>query len=235
MRVNRATQSRHTPVQSRTSSPARTAYSSKVTPAATGSNPVGQMVSSSALVKMRYAPSRFAPSRYAPARYAPARFARSNEMEPLRFPGLSPMACPPLATSVSGVFRGNGEGATQGATQGAIFSKKGPFPAFKRRNGNPATGNGLRLETKGPAHDWTGLLVPRTGFEPVLPERLSRHPRLREFSPRSLQSKASPAGGNTPSNQGARVGGHFGSSIEVGTREHPHTPKRVGVNRFVEL
>jgi hypothetical protein len=87
-------------------------------------------------------------------------------MEPLRFPGPPPMACPPLATSVSGVFRGNGEGATHGA----IFSKKGPFSAFKRRNGNPSTGTGFRLETKGPAHDWTGLLVPRTGFEPVLPD-----------------------------------------------------------------
>ena len=27
----------------------------------------------------------------------------------------------------------------------------------------------LRLETKGPAHDRAGDLVPRTGFEPVLP------------------------------------------------------------------
>jgi len=141
------------------------------------------------------------------------------------------MALTPLPASMSGVFRGNGEGAALGA----VFSNKGPFSAFKRRNVNPSTGNALRLETKGPAHDRTGHFVPRTGFEPVLPETLSRRPRLREFSPRSLQSKASPGGGNTPSNQGARVGGHFGSSIEVGTRVHPHTPERVGVNRFVEL
>ncbi len=93
------------------------------------------------------------------------RSARGNEMESLRFREFPPMAVERIITSVSGVFRSNGEGATQGA----IFSKRGPFPAFKRRNGNSSTGNGLRLETKGPAHDWAGHLVPRTGFEPVLP------------------------------------------------------------------
>ena len=92
--------------------------------------------------------------------------ARGNEMEPLRIPGFPPMALTRLAASISGVFRGNGEGAAFGA----VFSKKGPFSAFKRRNGNPSTGNGFRLETKGPAHDRAGNFVPRTGFEPVLPD-----------------------------------------------------------------
>ena len=71
------------------------------------------------------------------------------------------MALTPLPASMSGVFRGNGEGAALGA----VFSNKGPFSAFKRRKLNPSTGNGLRLETKGPAHDRTGLLVPPTLWE----------------------------------------------------------------------
>ena len=87
-------------------------------------------------------------------------------MESLRFREFPPMAVERITTSISGVCRSNGEGATQGA----IFSKRGPFLAFKRRNGNSSTGDGLRLETRGPAPDWTGLLVPRTGFEPVLPD-----------------------------------------------------------------
>ncbi len=92
------------------------------------------------------------------------------------------MALTPLPASMSGVFRGNGEGAALGA----VFSNKGPFSAFKRRKLNPSTGNGLRLETKGPAHDRTGHFVPRTGFEPVLPEPVARHPRLRGMPLRSV-------------------------------------------------
>jgi hypothetical protein len=87
-------------------------------------------------------------------------------MEPLRIPGFPPMALTLLAASISGVFSGNGEGAALGA----VFTRNRPFSAFKRRNGNPSTGNGFRLETKGPAHDRAGGFVPRTGFEPVLPD-----------------------------------------------------------------
>ena len=83
-----------------------------------------------------------------------------------------------ITASVSEVFRGNDEGV--------VFSKMGPFSASKYRNVNPSTGNDLRLETKGPAHDRAGHLVPRTGFEPVLPEPNSKHPILRSLPPRSL-------------------------------------------------
>ncbi len=80
------------------------------------------------------------------------------------------MALRRITASVSGVYRGTGEVTIQVAIQVAIFSKIEPFSASRRRNENPSRRNGLRLETKGPAHDWAGHFVPRTGFEPVLPD-----------------------------------------------------------------